>query len=112
MSTQSRTFTDMGEAFPTVPLSCTTDLNIATNGAEFGVRWYDLGDGYPSPKLEAFCDSWAWLAESGIMDLLVSHNTGVDETPIQPDEFKAGLIKMGFVDDTDKHRRRGEAVTQ
>lgn len=76
-------------------------LHTDTVCGEFAVRWYALpGVSEPCPRLEAFDDSWAALAQSGIVDVLArldSHRPTVFAVCIM-------LKSLGFVDVTPRKR--------
>lgn len=114
------TFTDMIEAFPTLPKEerVLADLNISGKSdeasGEFSVRWYDHS-GVPTPRLEAFCDSWLAVEASGIVPLLAAHDTnkhprvfGRSETPpVTIGQIKWELLALGFTDTTPMYRAQG-----
>lgn len=116
------TFTDMIEAFPSVKpteSSVVGDLNISgfSDGCSgsFNIKWHNHSDA-PTPVLEAWCDSWEALNASGVMALLVAHDTNKDRPadfreptppPVTLAEIKAELLALGFTDNTGKYRSQG-----
>lgn len=71
---------------------------------EFGVRWHDLQDGAPTPRLEVFSDAWATLAY--FQDFLEAINTADKATP----EALCGLLlELGVRDDTPRNTPKSHA---
>lgn len=74
---------------------------------ELMMRWYQLGAGAPSPRLEVFNDSFRVLmACSDMLEVLAEHN-GKDFTP---DEFCRLLLRLGFRDETPVDEERHESL--
>ncbi len=74
--------------------------------------WYQLGNGAPVPRLEAFDDAWHALS---LMPDLIARLAEVDERSTTPAEFCRILTECGFVDRTEetepgrKSSRKSEA---
>ncbi len=67
--------------------------------AQMAMRWYQLGNGPPTPRLEVFCDAWHALATFGdVIAALAPH----DDHDITPEEFCAILVACGFEDWTEE----------
>lgn len=66
---------------------------------EMAMRWHDLGSLGPTPRLEAFQDSWRLLPAFGdVLAWMAEHRRPT------PDEFCAALLAMGFADLTERER--------
>ena len=66
------------------------------SGSEFAVRWYSL-DGNPCPRIEAFCDAWAFLADCPEVTALLKRH---DPSGLAPEDFVRGLKDLGWADIT------------
>lgn len=67
-------------------------------GGEFGIRWKELG-GKSIPQLQAFYDAWGVLAS---MPEFIYEIGELDDKNIQPKEFCAILLRLGFQDLTQR----------
>lgn len=75
------------------------DVDGGTSG-EMAMRWYILGGGEPTPRLEAYCDAWDVLFQ--ISDVIARMAEWDDKSP-QPEDFVQILLECGFADRTPKH---------
>lgn len=67
--------------------------------AELAIRWHDLGQDAPSPRVETFDDSWSLLVSLGDVFKAVAE---LDGKAPSPDTIKELLVGLGFQDRTDR----------
>jgi hypothetical protein len=96
------TFYVMHEAWSWMPRihenNLTAYISISTfPGSEFSMRWYELSSGV-TPRLMMFSDSWEAFNQC---PEFFKRFPSLDKK-ITPDEFKAFLLELGFVDTTER----------